>query len=84
MLENHWAGPSGAAAGEDLLAVRPGAADRPVHAERVLVRRLRVTDGLLRVRAELTPAPGTGHARCAGGATVPAGTPTERSPAART
>ncbi|MBO4141585.1 glycoside hydrolase family 15 protein [Micromonospora tulbaghiae] len=60
VLENAWAGPSGTATGEDLLAVRPGAADRPIHAERVLVRRLRVTDGLLRVRAELTPRPGYG------------------------
>ncbi|MET7836354.1 glycoside hydrolase family 15 protein [Micromonospora sediminicola] len=60
VLENRWSGPAGAAVGEDLLAVRPGAVDRPIHAERVLVRRLRVTAGTLRVRAELTPRPGYG------------------------
>ncbi|WP_089155944.1 glycoside hydrolase family 15 protein [Micromonospora sp. NBS 11-29] len=60
VLENVWAGPGGAATGEDLLAVRPGSADRPIHAEQALVRRLRVTAGVLRVRAELTPRPGYG------------------------
>ncbi|MFG1658547.1 glycoside hydrolase family 15 protein [Micromonospora chersina] len=60
VLENRWVGPDGTAIGEDLLAVRPGDADRPIHAERVLLRRLRVCSGALRVRAELTVRPGHG------------------------
>ncbi|MEU1810757.1 glycoside hydrolase family 15 protein [Micromonospora aurantiaca (nom. illeg.)] len=60
VLENRWTGPDGVATGHDLLAVWPGDPDRPIYAERALLRRLRVSSGTLRVRAELTPRPGYG------------------------
>ncbi|WP_330467523.1 glycoside hydrolase family 15 protein [Micromonospora zamorensis] len=60
VLESAYSVGGGAAIGQDFLAVRAGDAAQPFRAGMLLVRRLRVRQGSVRVRAEVTPRPGYG------------------------
>ncbi|MGW5557846.1 glycoside hydrolase family 15 protein [Micromonospora sp. NPDC003944] len=60
VLESVHSSPGGSATGQDFLAVRAGDAAQPFRADLLLVRRLHVRQGSVRVRAEVTPRPGYG------------------------
>ncbi|WP_328374999.1 glycoside hydrolase family 15 protein [Micromonospora zamorensis] len=60
VLESAHSVDGGTAIGQDFLAVRAGDAAQPFRAGMLLVRRLRVRQGSVRVRAEVTPRPGYG------------------------
>ncbi|MEU8296403.1 glycoside hydrolase family 15 protein [Micromonospora sp. NPDC048909] len=60
VLESRYAGPTGTAVGQDFLAVRPGDPERPIRAERLLVRRVTVERGTVRLAVRVQPRPGHG------------------------
>ncbi|MCG5466260.1 glycoside hydrolase family 15 protein [Micromonospora sp. MED01] len=60
VLESAYHAAGGSAVGQDFLAVRAGDAAQPFRADMLLVRRLLVREGSVRVRAEVTPRPGYG------------------------
>ncbi|WP_341718719.1 glycoside hydrolase family 15 protein [Micromonospora sp. FIMYZ51] len=60
VLENRWTTPDGSAVGHDFLAVAPGDGPQPLRADKVLVRRVRVEQGRIRLAVRVTPRPGYG------------------------
>ncbi|MEU4554530.1 GH15 family glucan-1,4-alpha-glucosidase [Micromonospora violae] len=60
VVESAYRAAGGSVIGQDFLAVRAGDAAQPFRAEMLLVRRLHVLAGSVRVRAEVTPRPGYG------------------------
>ncbi|MEU7780102.1 glycoside hydrolase family 15 protein [Micromonospora parva] len=60
VVESAYRAAGGTATGQDFLAVRTGDEAQPFRADMLLVRRLHVGAGSVRVRAEVTPRPGYG------------------------
>ncbi|SCF41346.1 glycoside hydrolase family 15 protein [Micromonospora saelicesensis] len=60
VVESVYRAAGGSAVGQDFLAVQAGDAAQPFRAGKLLVRRLHVRAGSVRVRAEVTPRPGYG------------------------
>ncbi|MFD2765394.1 glycoside hydrolase family 15 protein [Micromonospora eburnea] len=62
VVESRYPAATGTAVGQDFLAIRPGAPDRPIHAEKLLVRRVTAERGTVRLAIRLRPRPGYGAA----------------------
>ncbi|WBB65240.1 glycoside hydrolase family 15 protein [Micromonospora sp. WMMD812] len=60
VLESRYRAPTGTAVGQDFLAVRPGDPERPIRAEKLLVRRVTVERGTVRLAVRVQPRPGYG------------------------
>ncbi|WP_431728437.1 glycoside hydrolase family 15 protein [Verrucosispora sp. TAA-831] len=60
VLESRWSTPDGVAVVKDFLAVAPGDAAQPLRADKVLVRRVTVEEGTVRLALRIRPRPDHG------------------------